>query len=168
MTNSLKKLILFLTFLHFIHASSAGAHELPQNLQAALLSKLAHHELNLASKKNWRIAIVGEPKIYQSLNLMIARKRLENVGKLEYFEQLPEQGFDLVYINNIETAEKLTQYALTHAAIVVSGRYHNVEQGVVVAMSVESGKPKLHLNKALSDKIGLVWDEQLLRFAKLY
>lgn len=168
MTNSLKTLRLFLTFLYCVFTPLTIADELPQNLQAALLSKLAHHEVNLASKPQWHIAIVGEPQVYQSLNLMLARKRTNKIGKLEYFDDLPKQPFDLVYINNADIADQLTQYALTHSAIIVSGRYHNVKAGVVVAMSVEAGKPKLHLNKALSDQIGLEWDQQLLRLANLY
>ncbi|MDP4985061.1 YfiR/HmsC family protein [Pseudoalteromonas tunicata] len=146
---------------------STLASELPASLQVILISKILSYEASLSKKEQVSIYIIASPEIYRSFYKLKTKGYSEiKIDKLEIGAQLPDPGFDLVYVADEKLIGQAIEYATANHALLISSHSSWVKKGITLGLGATDGRPKFYLNLTTSTASGLQWDDKILSIAQ--
>ncbi|WP_111978264.1 YfiR/HmsC family protein [Algibacillus agarilyticus] len=142
--------------------------ELPDDLQAVLLSKLLPYEQSIVQQsQDLNIFIINSPGIFQAFSRLKTNSNIK-FSKIKQGDTLPEEHYQLIYLNDEKNLAGAMQYAREHNAIIATGQVELVKKGATIGTGTEKGKPKFYLNLSSSFAAKLHWDPKVLKIVKTY
>lgn len=136
---------------------------LSPNLQVVMLAKILMYEKNYRRSGSATVYVIAAPKVADAFSKLIG----ETSGHIDIKavgsgEMLPEQRFDLIYVNDLKYVAKAKAYAEKYGSVLVTGKKSLVEKGITLGTSAEKGRPRFYLNLTSSFSADLDWEPKIL------
>ncbi len=141
----------------------AASLPLSANLQAVLLAKILMYEKTYKNSSGVSVYVVNAPPISEAFSKLIGEST-DHIGIKTVLsgDNLPEERYDLIYLNDLSLVAEAKKYASKHRSVLVTGKKQLVEEGITLGTSAENGRPKFYLNLTASFSADLDWEPKVL------
>ncbi|WP_344786041.1 YfiR/HmsC family protein [Postechiella marina] len=165
----IKGFVFILTFLYWGNTSFAQNITVPENIQAALLTKVLKY--NPQTPKNKKIKILV---VYNSSYQINKDEFIMGLGNSVAYKAIkPEDleanilGYHVVYF--MEGIQEGFDICKTFKVLSVTGSIQHVEQGdISLGFGIENNKPKIFVNLTSLEKEGQSFSSDILRIGKIF
>lgn len=166
-----KSLIGILLFMCIGNTVLAQNIPVPENIQAALLSKVLQFNTNIAQKETIKMLVVYDDESNLSKDKFI--NGLEKFIEVKAVKPIElEQNIvnnNVVYFMSGLQDKKYTTLCKTHNTLSVTGAIEFVEKGEIsLGFGLENNKPKILVNLTSLEKEEQAFSSEILRISKIF